>query len=65
LSATWIKAAKFYESVFDLKRVGRDDLEFASGIYLSDGVVNLAFSNIMARRAQDSRTRARSSAHIT
>jgi predicted enzyme related to lactoylglutathione lyase len=42
LSATWIKAAKFYESVFDLKRVGRDDLEFASGIYLSDGVVNLA-----------------------
>jgi predicted enzyme related to lactoylglutathione lyase len=36
------KAAKFYESVFDLKRVGRDDLEFASGIYLSDGVVNLA-----------------------
>jgi predicted enzyme related to lactoylglutathione lyase len=36
------KAAQFYESVFDLKRVGRDDLEFASGIYLSDGVVNLA-----------------------
>jgi catechol 2,3-dioxygenase-like lactoylglutathione lyase family enzyme len=36
------KAAKFYESVFGLKRVGRDDLEFASGIYLSDGVVNLA-----------------------
>lgn len=36
------KAAQFYEQVFDLKRVGRDDLEFASGIYLSDGVVNLA-----------------------
>ena len=36
------KAARFYEEVFDLKRVGRDDLEFASGIYLSDGVVNLA-----------------------
>lgn len=36
------KSAQFYESVFDLKRVGRDDLEFASGIYLSDGVVNLA-----------------------
>jgi catechol 2,3-dioxygenase-like lactoylglutathione lyase family enzyme len=39
------KAAKFYESVFDMKRVGRDDLEFASGIYLSDGVVNLALLN--------------------
>jgi catechol 2,3-dioxygenase-like lactoylglutathione lyase family enzyme len=36
------KAAQFYETVFDLKRVGRDDLEFASGVYLSDGVVNLA-----------------------
>ncbi len=36
------KAAQFYERVFELKRVGRDDLEFASGIYLSDGVVNLA-----------------------
>ena len=36
------KSAQFYEKVFDLKRVGRDDLEFASGIYLSDGVVNLA-----------------------
>jgi catechol 2,3-dioxygenase-like lactoylglutathione lyase family enzyme len=39
------KAAQFYEKVFDLKRVGRDDLEFASGIYLSDGVVNLALLN--------------------
>lgn len=39
------KAAQFYENVFDLKRVGRDDLEFASGIYLSDGVVNLALLN--------------------
>jgi catechol 2,3-dioxygenase-like lactoylglutathione lyase family enzyme len=36
------KSAQFYEKVFDLKRVGRDDLEFGSGIYLSDGVVNLA-----------------------
>ncbi len=36
------KAAQFYETVFDLKRVGRDDLEFGSGVYLSDGVVNLA-----------------------
>lgn len=36
------KAAQFYETVFELKRVGRDDLDFASGIYLSDGVINLA-----------------------
>ncbi len=36
------KAAAFYEKVFDLKRVGRDDLEMGSGIYLSDGVINLA-----------------------
>jgi catechol 2,3-dioxygenase-like lactoylglutathione lyase family enzyme len=36
------KSAQFYEAVFDMKRVGRDDLEFGSGIYLSDGVVNLA-----------------------
>lgn len=36
------KAAKFYETVFDLKIVGRDDLDIGSGIYLSDGVVNLA-----------------------
>ena len=36
------RSAAFYESVFGLKRVGRDDLEIGSGIYLSDGVINLA-----------------------
>jgi predicted enzyme related to lactoylglutathione lyase len=36
------KAAQFYEKVFDLKRVGRDDFEHSSGVYLSDGVINLA-----------------------
>jgi catechol 2,3-dioxygenase-like lactoylglutathione lyase family enzyme len=36
------KAAAFYEKVFGLKRVGREDLEMGSGIYLSDGVINLA-----------------------
>ena len=36
------RAASFYEQVFDLKRVGRDDLEIGSGIYLSDGLINLA-----------------------
>jgi catechol 2,3-dioxygenase-like lactoylglutathione lyase family enzyme len=36
------RAAAFYERVFDMKRVGREDLEMGSGVYLSDGVVNLA-----------------------
>ena len=36
------KAARFYESVFELKRVGEEHLEMGSGIYLSDGVINLA-----------------------
>jgi predicted enzyme related to lactoylglutathione lyase len=44
------KAAQFYESVFDLKRVGRDDLEFASGIYLSDGTINLALLKYKGER---------------
>ncbi|MGH6797639.1 MAG: VOC family protein [Roseiarcus sp.] len=44
------KAARFYESVFELKRVGRDDLDFASAIYLSDGVVNLALLNYRGKR---------------
>jgi catechol 2,3-dioxygenase-like lactoylglutathione lyase family enzyme len=44
------KAAEFYEKVFELKRVGRDDLEFASGIYLSDGVVNLALLKYHGKR---------------
>lgn len=39
------KSAEFYEKTFGLKRVGRDDLEFASGVYLSDGVINLALLN--------------------
>ena len=36
------KAARFYETVFELKRVGREDIDIGSAIYLSDGVVNLA-----------------------
>lgn len=36
------KSAAFYEKVFELKRVGREDLAIGSGIYLSDGVINLA-----------------------
>ncbi len=36
------RAADFYQSVFGLERVGREDLDIGSGIYLSDGVINLA-----------------------
>jgi predicted enzyme related to lactoylglutathione lyase len=39
------KAAKFYESVFELKRIGREDLDIGSAIYMSDGVINLALLN--------------------
>ena len=34
--------AQFYESAFDLQRVGTTDSELAKGIYLSDGVINIA-----------------------
>lgn len=39
------KAASFYEEVFELKRVGREDIEIGSAIYMSDGVINLALLN--------------------
>ncbi|HEY2535287.1 MAG TPA: VOC family protein [Xanthobacteraceae bacterium] len=39
------RAAKFYETVFDLKRIDREDLEIGSAIYMSDGVINLALLN--------------------
>ena len=42
------KSAAFYENVFGLKRVGREDLEIGSGVYLSDGVINLALLNFSA-----------------
>jgi lactoylglutathione lyase len=43
-------AAKFYETVFDLKRVGREDLEIGSAIYMSDGVINLALLNFTGKQ---------------
>jgi predicted enzyme related to lactoylglutathione lyase len=42
------KAATFYETVFELKRAGREDLEIGSAIYLTDGVINLALLNFSA-----------------
>ena len=47
------KAAHFYESVFELKRVGREDLEIGSAIYMSDGVVNLALLKFSGSRGND------------
>jgi catechol 2,3-dioxygenase-like lactoylglutathione lyase family enzyme len=39
------KSARFYEDVFEMKQVGREDLEIGSAIYMSDGVVNMALLN--------------------
>ena len=50
------KAANFYEKVFELKRIAREDLEIGSAIYMSDGVINLAllnFSKDAGRKASD------------
>jgi catechol 2,3-dioxygenase-like lactoylglutathione lyase family enzyme len=44
------RSAKFYETVFDLKRVGHETLDFASAIYLSDGTINLALLNYFGKR---------------
>ncbi len=47
------KAAKFYEAVFDLKRVGREDIEIGSAIYMSDGVINLALLNFSSKKGNN------------
>jgi predicted enzyme related to lactoylglutathione lyase len=44
------KAAQFYESVFDLKRVGAETLDLGSAVYLSDGVINLALLTYKGER---------------
>jgi catechol 2,3-dioxygenase-like lactoylglutathione lyase family enzyme len=36
------ETARFYEQAFGMKRVGRTDSPIARGVYLSDGVINLA-----------------------
>ena len=36
------KTAQFYEKAFGMKRIGTLDHSQASGIYLSDGVINMA-----------------------
>jgi catechol 2,3-dioxygenase-like lactoylglutathione lyase family enzyme len=47
------KAAKFYEDVFELKRVGREDIEIGSAIYMTDGVINLALLNFAGSKGND------------
>jgi predicted enzyme related to lactoylglutathione lyase len=47
------KAAAFYETVFELKRVGREDIEIGSAIYMSDGVINLALLNFAGKKGND------------
>ena len=42
------KAAEFYGRIFGMKQVGRDDLAMGTGVYLSDGVVNLALLSYKA-----------------
>ena len=47
------KAAKFYQEVFDLKLVGREEIEIGSAIYMSDGVINLALLNFSGAKGND------------
>ena len=44
------KAARFYEEVFGLRRVEREDLDIGSAIYLTDGVINLALLNFKGKQ---------------
>jgi len=58
------KAAAFYEQVFELKRVGRDDLAIGSAIYLSDGVINLALLNMKGKEGSAASGLAEGSAFV-
>ena len=43
------KAAEFYNKVFEFKRIGREDLEIGSAVYMSDGTINLALLNFAGK----------------
>ena len=45
------KAAEFYMKVFGMKKVGETDWVNASGVYLSDGTINLALLNYKTEAA--------------
>lgn len=50
------KTAEFYKKAFDMKEVGRTDTPIAKGVYLSDGVINMAvldFHDDQLGRGQD------------
>jgi predicted enzyme related to lactoylglutathione lyase len=47
------KAAKFYADVFEFKKIGREDLDIGSAIYMSDGVINLALLNFAGKAGSD------------
>lgn len=47
------KSAQFYNSVFGLKRHGREDLPIGSGVYMGDGTINLALLNFKGNRGHD------------
>src|SRR5205807_5242157 len=51
------KAAEFYMQAFGLKKVGETDWENARGVYLSDGVVNLALLHYKTEEAAGARGR--------
>ena len=45
-------AAEFYSKVFEFKRIGREDLDIGSAIYMSDGVIYLALLNFKGKGGQ-------------
>ena len=47
------KAAEFYAKVFEFKKIGREDLDIGSAIYMSDGVINLALLNFASAKGSD------------
>lgn len=49
------KAAEFYMRVFGMRKVGETDWENARGVYLSDGVMNLALLDYKTEEAAGSR----------
>lgn len=50
------ETANFYKKAFEMKEVGRTDTPIARGVYLSDGVINMAvldFHDDQLGRGQD------------
>ncbi|MEI8150403.1 MAG: VOC family protein [Hyphomicrobiales bacterium] len=43
------KAVDFYSKVFEFRKIGREDLEIGSAIYMSDGVINMALLNFSGK----------------